>query len=775
MAALEHEDNVETRSAFYEALVRCRERARLHHDGALWGARFSADGETVLTWSDDGTARLWNLDGLPRGRLEHGSHVRAASFSNDGQIIATGTFDARVGLWSRDGSHRLWLDHGPKQGGSTTNSGPVWVQDLAFGSQDRWLASVCSLGTVRVWDVETGARLAGLDSERLPRISCWSRDRRFLSLAETVFIGTRPAGDTYRVLVYEFDGAQFVLRHETTSALPVRSMSFSPDGSSLAVVADAGAATRAWEQWVWNLPAREKVPLHHDGAVRWIHFSADGRHILTSGAEGVARLFSRDGRTVHSFDTTVVSGSAFVAPDRIVTYGDDYTVRVHDLRLSVLTELRGHFGKLRAPAMSPRGDLLVTASWDGTARLWDVLDREAPRLTGAHRGIVGIAQVSDGRLVSAGRRGNLASWDRDTGELVTRYDIHPGARSLSLSQDGRAVVVTHVDAIARRYDVETGAEQQRYPIGGDFTAARFLDGRRVLTSVRRGGLGRLVVRGHDGAEHLLGEREGVTNALAWAPRSALVAASGWQPKITVWRDDGTEVASWIAHSGRVNALAFSADERYLASCSDDATVRIWDLRRPQHPIEVPGSPLGQHDGGVSSVAWSADGRWLASGCTDASAHLWRQADGLGAIRDSAWPHDERGHRPVQSRRRPPLHRQRRRCDPNLVHRHRRTETPCGTAPPPIEGRRGQEPRRPLTPGQPALGPTHATAASRARRRSQQEATGYRGLSERSQGVTFAAGNRVAGCSQPVDVRATCERLFALACASAIVGSACGPR
>lgn len=75
--------------------------AILEHQGSVWGAVFSADGRRILTWSADGTARLWDSDtGKPLAKpMRHQQAVNGALFSMDGRRILT---------WSLDGTARLW-------------------------------------------------------------------------------------------------------------------------------------------------------------------------------------------------------------------------------------------------------------------------------------------------------------------------------------------------------------------------------------------------------------------------------------------------------------------------------------------------------------------------------------------------------------------------------------------------------------------------------------------------------------------------------------------
>jgi WD40 repeat protein len=69
------------------------------------------------------------------------------------------------------------------------------------------------------------------------------------------------------------------------------------------------------------------------------------------------------------------------------------------------------------------------------------------------------------------------------------------------------------------------------------------------------------------------------------------------------------------HSLQVNKVAFTGEDQ-LVSASNDATVRIWDLRKRQQIDPFP------HDAFVWSLAVSPDGQYLATGDTRGIVQMW---------------------------------------------------------------------------------------------------------------------------------------------------------
>jgi WD40 repeat protein len=121
------------------------------------------------------------------------------------------------------------------------------------------------------------------------------------------------------------------------------------------------------------------------------------------------------------------------------------------------------------------------------------------------------------------------------------------------------------------------------------------------------------------------------------------AAGSRQGEVRIWREEGRLLhLMWQAHTDNVYSLAFSPDERMLATASWDGTIKLWNL--------ACGTLLwtGPHTNSVNSVAFAPDGRLIASGGDAGVVKLWDVATGTllqavttesGAIYKLAWSAD----------------------------------------------------------------------------------------------------------------------------------------
>ena len=114
----------------------------------------------------------------------------------------------------------------------------------------------------------------------------------------------------------------------------------------------------------------------------------------------------------------------------------------------------------------PNGPL-VTASFDGTARVWrPFAPRLKPVVLSGHKGAVVDAEFNrDGtRVVTASFDGTARLWNPRTGKELTIPLAHGDAvTSATFSSDGARVVTASADHTARIWDARTGTGARRAP------------------------------------------------------------------------------------------------------------------------------------------------------------------------------------------------------------------------------------------------------------------------------------------------------------------------
>jgi len=109
--------------------------------------------------------------------------------------------------------------------------------------------------------------------------------------------------------------------------------------------------------------------------------------------------------------------------------------------------------------------------------------------------------------------------------------------------------------------------------------------------------------------------------VAWIPGTQILASCSYDDTIKFWiqeDDDWTCVSTLTGHESTVWCIDFTPDGKFMASVSDDLTVRIWARNEGDDKVKyyLVSTLSGYHDRPIYSCSWNHDGTILATvNCT----------------------------------------------------------------------------------------------------------------------------------------------------------------
>ncbi|HUR85202.1 MAG TPA: WD40 repeat domain-containing protein [Solirubrobacteraceae bacterium] len=322
---------------------------------------------------------------------------------------------------------------------------------------------------------------------------------------------------------------------------------------------------------------------------------------------------------------TEAATSVAFAPDgrTLASASLDGTVRLWDARSNkqLGAPLRGHRQAVAAVAFSPDGETVASGGNDRTVRLWSVRDREEIATFGGHEDFVlDVAFGPDGRLVaSAGEDDTVRVWDVDSRRAVRQITL-PSVQKVAFrpSEGVPMLALLDADSVVWLWEVRGGRPPSRLGCQDPTESIAFTaDGGRLACGAARAiefwdvderRLARTVEIDHDGA----------IRSLALARDGETLAYSGDELELNLLGRRGSRLLS--GHSAASGELVFSPDGTRLASASDDATIRLWDVGRERRDSIDHGST-------IYGVAFAPDRDVIAAAVGDGTTRLWR----IGAV------------------------------------------------------------------------------------------------------------------------------------------------
>lgn len=409
-----------------------------------------------------------------------------------------------------------------------------------------------------------------------------------------------------------------------------------------------------------------------------VHPTRDDR-IFSSSDDGTVReweIGAHEGKAIRTFSqkgTCLYDIRVTADGERLIASAQDNTISIWNLRSGVAESLLdAHRKAVSGIVVSPDSTTMVSVSWDGSIRYWDMayfLYR--PKVQKGHHGkVTGLAASQSGMFVTGGADGYVKYWDIQTQSVAKTFYGHTDAvYAIALFQGGTKAASASRDQTVRIWELSehlqapvvlTRHKGRVYTLATDasehYLASGSQDGFVYVYDLQQPNFPvvfsakhtsdvyhvcfigkRYICTASDNAVHIWDMHQNSAVPLYVLPHNTKVydivydaagqvaytcTAAG---EIFQWKIDDAkgvlrrplQMKLFVGHKENVYALALSSDGKHLASASKDMTIKIWDIR-----TAVPQQTLTGHTDRIYHIAFTQKDKTLVSASWDTTVRLW---------------------------------------------------------------------------------------------------------------------------------------------------------
>jgi WD40 repeat protein/serine/threonine protein kinase len=528
-------------SQLHGALVlSLEERVFRGHALGVTSAVWSPEGDRVLTTSADHTSRISTLDASAPVVLKgHSRAVSCGIFAPKEQRVLTGSVDGTTCLFDFEGNLIRQIDN--KRG--------IAVSAIAWSHSGARMLIGYDDGAVELRDADGGPVCdLGTHAGRVTVV--------MFSPTDDCIVTASFDGD---VRISNKDGKPIATLPHGSHVLAA---AFQPKGALLLTGCEDGCRR------IWDVTARSTTPKlceKEPVAVTSVAFAHEGDLYLTALKDGSVHLWSvLGGRPTATLfgHRGVVSSATFSADDQLIVTccAGDRAARVWDREGRVVAVFAGHAAGVRTVCFDANGSHVLSASDDGTARLWGVKGSEVSTSRTLPHGsrAVAVTGIDGDEVLVVPEVGPARLERRGGGKAVTFGGTDDRLLSARFSKDKKRVVTADVLGIVRIFDALNGSEKAHFQAHDVRCRADFARDGMILT---------------------------------WSDDST---AKLWDPLTP-------ELPKFVfaRHEGHVLCGAFSDDGDMVVTGSTDRTAIVWNAKTGKL-VKI----LGDNEDAVRSVAFS---------------------------------------------------------------------------------------------------------------------------------------------------------------------------
>jgi WD40 repeat protein len=507
-------------------------RSLITTSGPVRSVEFSPNGSWIAAASDDGTARVWEVEtGTPVCHpLLHGGPVRVVDFAPAGNLLLTCSWDGTARLWQ--------LPEGREACPPVQHTD--YLRHAAFSPDGRSFVTSCDDGVARLWSTESPPRLLHFFNHS-------GRIRRAAFSPDGLRVATASDDRTARVWDVATGkplGAPLV--HPNA----VNRITFHP-GGRLVATASADHCARVWD---WQSGQLATPLLRHNGLLSVVDFDHSGERLLTTGEDGIARLWRLPPHLIfHGLEAPTPDQrfAGFSEQDgKYLLLQDDKTLAIASLHdPSWRSSPIRHQAPILSACLSPDAQRLITTGEDGAAHLWKTADATEACPPARHSEAVthGIFDLHHPRIATGSTEGSVRVWSAHDASLLADLPSEGSTvRALAFFQNPDHLLAAYGRNADLRsssssgsvvlWSLRSASPAQRFNHGGAVRWACPSPDERKILSVGDGNMGRL-----------------------------------WETAT------GFPVSMPLIHSGRAFWVAFGSDDRQVYSASQNTPLRRDEL------------------------------------------------------------------------------------------------------------------------------------------------------------------------------------------------------
>jgi WD40 repeat protein len=284
----------------------------------------------------------------------------------------------------------------------------------------------------------------------------------------------------------------------------------------------------------------------------------------------------------------------------------------------LIKTFEGHSDGVLCTAFSPCGKILATGSEDNTIKIWSLPEgANTPTIAAQEGNVHGLSFSPDCSLLASAGWGKVVKiWKVSDGSLVKTLSGHDSCvNRVCFSPDGKTLATSSNDASLKLWD--TGGELLRTlkPNIGDIKALAFSPDGSMLAL---GGVGlqffssKELVLLKDNDNYVYGVRD-----LAFSNDGKLLAAAlGMEKKMEIWSLETMSLSGTIKDSDWLNCAAFFPGGK--SAVTGGTAIKMWDTQNGTLTKTLEG-----HTDEIYSVCVSPDGQYIASASNDKTVKLWK--------------------------------------------------------------------------------------------------------------------------------------------------------